>query len=156
MAYLRRHLASLHSNAAIAGVAQLADGTASTHNSLIDMGADEFTRGRVHPMLDPAAIAKRVIAEARDPEVAVVLFDVILGYGAHPDPASVLASAVTASREELRTIGRRVVYLAHVCGTASDPQGRDKQEAALREGGIVVLPTNAAMARMALWIVRQD
>jgi FdrA protein len=92
---------------------------------------------------------------AADPRAAVVLFDVVLGFGAHSDPATDLAAAVTAARSRAAADGRTLSFVASVCGTEADPQGLSRSEAALRAAGVVVLPTNAQAARFACLVVGQ-
>lgn len=114
----------------------------------LDLGEEEYTRGRPHPMIDPGPRAK-LIAEAGDEEdVAVILIDVVLGYGSHPDPASILAPACAEAMNG--TSGAAVV--AYVLGTHGDPQGYDNQCRQLREAGCLVAPTGrqAALAAAAL------
>ena len=60
----------------------------SARGEFTDFGADEYTQGRAHPMIDPSLRIERLAAAARDPGVSVLLLDVVLGYGAHPDPAA--------------------------------------------------------------------
>jgi FdrA protein len=115
-------------------------------HAVIDMGDDEFTVGRPHPMIDPDARAERLIAEWADPTVAVILCDLVLGYGSHPNPAKPLADAVRTAR---LTHGEGVTVVASVCGTEKDPQRRSVQRKLLRDAGILVAPTNAAAARAA-------
>lgn len=119
--------------------------TLDTH-AIIDMGDDEFTVGRPHPMIDPSYRAERLIKEWSDPRVAVILCDLVLGYGSHPSPATPLAEAVKRART---LYGDGVTVVASVCGTEGDPQGLSTQEAILREAGVLVLPTNASAARIA-------
>jgi FdrA protein len=110
----------------------------------VDFGADEYTQGRAHPMIDPSLRLDRLAREARDPEVAVLLLDVVLGYGAHPDPAAEIAPAIaeaTAARDDLHVI-------VALCGAAGDPQGLDRQRAALEDAGAVVTRSNAHAARL--------
>ncbi|HEU5002001.1 MAG TPA: protein FdrA [Actinomycetota bacterium] len=116
----------------------------------LDLGEEEFTRGRPHPMIDPAARADRIAAAADDPAVGAVLIDVVLGYGSHPDPAAVLAPACAAA-------GRGgAVVVAYVLGTEADPQRRSAQEAALGAAGCLLAPTAARAALMAAAIaIRQ-
>lgn len=109
----------------------------------LDMGEEEFTRGRPHPMIDPEPRAERIVLEARDPTVAVILLDVVLGYGAHPDPAGVLAPACREA------VDAGVVVVAHVVGTGRDPQGLAGQERALEEAGCLLAPTGARAAALA-------
>src|SRR5262249_10516385 len=89
-------------------------------HKLVDLGDDEFTRGRAHPMIDPRTRHEHLLAAARDPSVAVLLFDVVLGIGSHPDPAGAMLPAlaeITAQRA-----GRPIIACAAVVGTDADPQ----------------------------------
>ena len=97
-------------------------------------------------MIDPSYRAERLVLEARDPEVAVILCDVVIGFGSHPDPAGVLAGAV---REARSAAGRHLTVIASVCGTGGDPQNLERQEATLRREGILVFPSNAYAAEVA-------
>jgi FdrA protein len=116
---------------------------------LLDLGADEYTVGRPHPMLDPETRNRLITSVAEAPHAAVVLIDVVLGYGAHPDPAGAAADAVIRLRAEAATRGRDVAVVASVCGAVDDPQGLADSEAKLRAAGVAVLPTNAQAARFA-------
>ncbi|HET9044384.1 MAG TPA: acyl-CoA synthetase FdrA [Burkholderiales bacterium] len=118
-------------------------------HSLVDLGDDVYTRGRPHPMIDHRLRNERIVREAKDPAVAVILFDVVLGHGAHPDPAAEMAPALRAARQA----NRRVAFVGSVCGTGTDPQGLARQEAALRKAGVLLAPSNAAAARIAARIV---
>jgi FdrA protein len=113
---------------------------------ILDLGADEFTVGRPHPMLDPEARDARVREAGRSADVGVVLVDLVLGRGAHPDPARSLAAAVRDARE---TAGRPLLVVASVVGTDADPQGLRGQVEKLEAAGIEVLPSNAQAARFA-------
>lgn len=119
-------------------------------HTCLDMGEPAFTRGRPHPMIDTHYRARRMLEAARDPETAVILFDVVLGHGAHPDPAEALAPAVEAARTAAEGDGRDVAFVAHVCGTDRDPQDLRRQEARLRKAGVALAPSNAQAARLAL------
>jgi len=136
------------SNVPIEGVAPLPSGTAAGH-SLIDLGADEYTLGRPHAIIDPAMRSPHLARALADPSAAVVLLDVVLGYGAHRDPASFIADAVAASPAD------RPVVVASVCGTVGDPQGYEAQCAKLKAAGILLASSNAAAAERALAIVRR-
>jgi FdrA protein len=113
---------------------------------LLDLGDDEFTVGRPHPMIDMRLRGEYIVRAAQDPSVGVLLLDVVLGYGSHSDPATELVAAVQAAR---RSAGRGLAVIASVCGTAADPQGMDRQIDALRNAGVIVAPTNAQAARLA-------
>jgi FdrA protein len=111
----------------------------------LDLGAEEFTRGRPHPMIDPEPRVDALREHGDDPATAVVLLDVVLGYGAHPDPAGVLAPAcaeITARRDPPAVV-------AYVLGTADDPQDLVAQREQLADAGCVLAPTNARAALLA-------
>jgi FdrA protein len=112
-------------------------------HALVDLGEGEYTRGRPHPMVD----LDTRIGMLQDAMVAqqpgCVLLDVVLGYGAHPDPATGLAETVSRA-------AKNALVIAHVCGTPDDPQDARRQEDILSAAGAVVAPTNAAAARLAL------
>jgi len=132
---------------------RLADAWRSEGHTLVDLGEEEFTRGRPHPMIDPRVRQERLLTEAADPETAVVLLDVVIGYGSHDDPAGALASTIATARRAAAAEGRYFAVVAHVCGTDLDPQGLERQEETLRGAGILVAPTNAQAARLAGLIV---
>ena len=111
----------------------------------LDLGEEEYTRGRPHPMIDPASRLDLMAEEAADPEVAVLLLDVVLGRGAHPDPAGALAPA--CAEVSARPGGPRVV--AYVLGTDADPQPLSAQRRTLEEAGCLLAPTAARAALMA-------
>ncbi len=115
----------------------------------LDLGEDEFTQGRPHPMIDPGLRNRRIVQEARDPATAVILLDIVLGYGAHPDPAGATVPAIREAQRIAAEAHRQVIFIASVCGTEGDPQVLSRQEATLREAGVIVLPDNAAAARLA-------
>lgn len=130
------------SNAPVPGVGRPgSDDTGA--DRILDLGDDDYTRGRPHPMIDPAS-RDGLLAEAlADPQVAVVLLDLVIGLGAHADPAAGIAAAVAAAG-----VGRPPV-VASVTGTAGDPQGLARQVATLQAAGIAVAPSNAHASRLA-------
>lgn len=113
------------------------------------MGAEFFTDGRAHPMIDPALRRERILAEAADPHVAVLLLDFILGYNASADPVGDLIAAITQAQQMAAARGDHLVVVASVCGTEGDPQGLTRQVRLLEDTGVVVLPSSAQAARFA-------
>jgi FdrA protein len=126
---------------------RLADPNRSEGHTFVDFGDDAMTEGRAHPMIDPGLRNERFRREAADPEAGVVLLDVVLGYGAHPDPAGELAPLVERALAD-RPGGLSVVV--SLCGAAGDPQGLDGQAATLRAAGALVTRSSAQAARLAL------
>ena len=126
---------------------RLADPNRSEGHTFVDFGDDAMTEGRAHPVIDPGLRNERFRREAADPETGVVLLDVVLGYGAHPDPAGELAPLVERALADRRG-GLSVVV--SLCGAAGDPQGLDGQAATLRAAGALVTRSSAQAARLAL------
>ena len=115
--------------------------TGAAH-TLIDLGDDEFTRGRPHPMIEPELRNEHLVRALREKGVGVVLLDVVIGYGAHLDPAGLIADAVGKFK------GRKPVVIASVTGTEADPQVYSRQVKTLRAAGVIVAASNAAAARL--------
>jgi FdrA protein len=129
------------SNAPIPGAS---DETASGH-LILDLGEDTYTQGRPHPMIDPGVRdAPLIKALARD-DLAAVLLDVVIGYGAHADPAGHLAEVIAAHRTESSPH-----LIASVTGTDSDVQNRAAQIARLKAAGVHVAPSNAEAVHWAI------
>lgn len=114
---------------------RLEDGWKTIQDSLIDLGSDEFTVGRPHPMIDYSLRLKKLEQEAAVPEVGIILLDVVLGYGAHPDPASELVPV-------LEKLDKDLVVICDVLGTEGDPQNRDLQIKQLEETGAYVFSSH--------------
>jgi FdrA protein len=109
----------------------------------VDLGDDEYTRGRPHPMIEPEIRNDHVARALADPAVGVVLVDVVLGYGAHENPAGVLLKALKGEKP----------VVASVTGTEQDPQVWSRQVALLREAGVIVAASNAHAAELAASLV---
>jgi succinyl-CoA synthetase alpha subunit len=139
------------SNAPVDAARRIPDPWKSREHTLIDLGDDVFTRGRPHPMIDHRLRNERLLAEAADPQVAVILFDVVLGYGSHADPAAEMVPALARARKKNKT----VVFVASVCGTDQDPQGFARQEAALRKVGVLLASSNARAVMLSLSLIKK-
>jgi FdrA protein len=120
---------------------------------MIDFGDDRLTRGRPHPMIDNSLRAQRLVEDAADPTCGVVLLDVVLGHGAHPDPAAELGPAIRSARESAAEDGRDLAVLVSLIGTAADPQDLARQAERLQSAGASVHLSNAAAARAAVDLV---
>ena len=136
------------SNAPIPGAASLPEAPAQCH-TFVDLGADEFTVGRPHPMIDPAVRSDVVSGALRDPTVAAVLLDVVIGYGAHADPAGAVVTCLDRVAEPHASV------IASVCGTERDPQVYSRQVEILERAGVTVAASNAQAAALALDIARR-
>ena len=144
---LQDYLSVVYSNAPLDKKNLLPDSLVSQEHTLIDLGEDEFTVGRLHPMMDNDLRIRRLEAEGDDPKVAVILLDVVLGYGAHADPASELAPAIKAAREKAAQAGRFLEVVAVVSGTDEDPQDMESQIEQLIAAGARVETSNDLAVR---------
>jgi FdrA protein len=146
---LSEHLTPVYSNTPVGGAEPLADVWHSRAHTLIDLGDDVFTRGRPHPMIDHRLRNERIAIEARDPETAVLLLDVVLGYGSHPDPAAEMTPAIAAAIAEAARGGRTLAVIGFVCGTEADPQNLKRQQARLQAAGMILTQTKAQAVQVA-------
>lgn len=153
MVVWRDLLPGVWSNAPLRPELRLPDPNRGLGHTAIDMGDDVFTLGRPHPMIDPSARRERILAEAADPGVAVLVLDVVLGFGSHPDMAGALVPTLVEARRRAEAAGRYLAVVAHVCGTRGDPQALAEQEAKLRAAGALVAPSNAVAAKLAAAVV---
>jgi FdrA protein len=144
---LQELVPGVHSNVPLKEELRLEDATVSVEHSIVDLGEDEFTVGRLHPMMDNDLRIRRLQQEAEDPEVAVILLDVVLGHGAHPDPASELAPAIGEAIQSAEKDKRRLEVVAVVVGTDEDPQDMPAQVEQLEAAGARVFTVNAEAAR---------
>jgi len=143
---LQSLLTNVYSNVQLDQTFKLPVAAGSIGDSVVDLGEQEFTQGRAHPMIDPTIRKIRLVDEAKDPEVAVILMDFVLGYGSNKDPVGVMLEAIGEAVETARRDGRKLPIFAHVCGTEEDPQKLSKQTKMLRDVGVVTFQTNALMA----------
>lgn len=118
-------------------------------HSILDLGDDAYTRGRPHPLIDPRLRNAALVEQAASGEAALILLDVILGTGAHPDPAGALAPALDAARSAAEAAGARLQVVASLCGTEDDPQGFERQRAALTVSGVHVAASSSEAAVVA-------
>lgn len=143
MLLVYRELGALHSNVPLRPEWRLSAPPGA--HVLLDLGDEEFTRGRPHPMIDPASRVQPLRDAARDPATAVILIDVVLGHGSHPDPAAVLAPVC----REITGEADGPAIVAYVLGTDGDPQDYARQRGQLEAAGCLVPPTAARAALLA-------
>ena len=146
---LEAYLPVVYSNAPIHKEFLLEDSLVSQGHTIIDLGEDEFTVGRLHPMMDNELRIQRLAREAADPETALILLDVVLGYGSHPDPAGELAPAIESARGSAAKVGRYLEVVVTLTGTDADPQDRDSQRERLEGAGARVFLSSDSAVRFA-------
>lgn len=127
-----------------------ADPKVSVGHTVVDLGDDVFTVGRPHPMIDPSTRTERIDAEAGDASIAVMIVDVVLGYGSHPDPAGALAPSLVAAKQAAAKRGGHLAIVGSITGTPGDHQGFAGQKARLEAAGVVVMPSNAQASMLAV------
>jgi succinyl-CoA synthetase alpha subunit len=113
-------------------------------HTCLDLGEDQFTIGRPHPMIDPSTRTERMMKDI-DETVAIVLLDVVIGYGSHENPAGEVAHAIQTLKTQL---SNHIIYVASITGTNKDPQGMDASKAQLEGEGVIVMPSNAQAVRL--------
>ena len=150
--FLLKDALDIQSNVAITPALKLHYPVKGKSHCCVDLGEDEFTQGRPHPIIDLGLRLERLAEDMADPTVKVILLDLVLGYGAHRNPATELAEALTAASQGLPDGGPLV--FVHVCGTDADPQNRQVQEELLQKAGAFLFPTNAQAARAALAVIQ--
>lgn len=145
----------LYSNAPAGSAKSLNDIWKSQKHTVIDLGEDEFTVGKPHPMIDYSTRNKRLVEEANDPETALILLDVVIGYGSNMTPLEDIVPKIKEAKEIAAKNKRHLPIYAIVTGTDLDPQNRGTVVAGLKEAGALVLESNAEMARAALSLLKE-
>ena len=146
---LRDLIGYAYSNSPLDPRYRLDDPYESSGHTFVDLGGEEFVAGRLHPMIDPTIRKQRIRREAEDPEMAVLLLDIVIGYGSNEDPAGALIPEIIEAKKAFEDRGEHLPVVATVVGTESDPQKLIEQEDKLREVGVVVLPSNAQAVAVA-------
>lgn len=146
---LKNCIGYVYGNAPLNPEFRLKDSWKSVQHTIIDMGEDEFTVGRPHPMIDYSLRNKKILEEAADKEVAVILLDVVLGYGANLQPAEELAPVLKKAKE----LAPGLVIICSITGTDNDPQNRAHVKTELEKAGAIVMPSNAAASELAAGII---
>lgn len=132
---------------------KLPDSYISCEHSVVDLGEEEFTIGRPHPMIDNGLRIRRLLEEARDTSVALIQMDIVLGYGAHPDPAEELGPAIDQAHRTAKELRNHLIVLLSITGTDADPQDINQQKSVFEENGAIVLTSNASASYLAATIV---
>ncbi len=143
---LQLTLVPLYSNIPLSESQRLSDPNRSQAHTILDLGADEFTVGRLHPMMDHALRIRFIRKEAADPEVAMILMDVVLGEGAHPDPAEELAPVIADVKKEYS-----IDVVIILVGTDEDPQDLEGQKRQFMEAGARVFDNTIDAAEYIHW-----
>ena len=138
---------SIYSNIPLSPEMAIENLPAGRGHICLDLGEDQFTRGRPHPMIDPQTRTEFFESHV-DGQTGIILVDVVLGFGSYHDPAGAVADSVREIRQRLSKQGKDVVVIASVCGTDLDSQDLNKSIATLEAVGVIVLPSNAQAVRL--------
>jgi succinyl-CoA synthetase alpha subunit len=150
---LRDFLGPVWSSTPVEKAFQLKDSWTSQEHTIIDLGDDEFTQGRPHPMIDHRTRHERILQEAADPETAVILFDVVIGYGSHANPAAEILISIEGARNIAAKEKRQIYFVGFVCGTDLDPQKFTMQIETLKSAGVHLAESNTNAARLAASLI---
>lgn len=119
-------------------------------HEVIDLGDDKYTQGKPHPMIDPETRIHYIEQAAQDKSTAIIMLDVVLGYGSHEDMAGALLPVIEKIQSEAAAQGKSLYFVATVCGTEQDPQNYQEQKAKLERAGVIVKDSNNQAVRTAL------
>ena len=125
-------------------------------NVVIDLGDDAYTKGKPHPMIDPAKRIECMQEAVDDESTGAILFDIMLGYGSHEDMAGALIPTIEELKAKAAAAGRKVFFVATVCGTRKDFQGYDEAVKKLKDAGVIVCENNKLAVRTAIQAVGLD
>lgn len=147
-------LGPIYGNIAFDSEHMLQDPYTSIKDCMIDIGSEEFTLCKPHVAIDPAPRVERFIKEAQQPEVAVILMDMLLGYSLCEDPAGMMVEAIRHGINQAKQSGRHLCVIASICGSDLDPQNMYVQEQKLKDAGVIVMKNNGEASRLAAQIIR--
>lgn len=128
----------------------------SEGNMVVDLGDDVYTQGKPHPMIDPETRVKFMKEAAKDEDTAVILFDLVLGYGSHEDMAGALLPAIKEIMAEAKAAGREIAFVSTVCGTNKDPQSYNEQREKLQNAGVIMMDSNVQAVKAALKLIGKE
>jgi FdrA protein len=138
----------IYSNIPLSPKLKLVDVHKSFEHTCIDLGDDDFTVGKPHPMIDPTARVERLPREATDNEVAIILMDFVLGYGSNIDPAGEMLESIINAKQGMKNINKYLCVVGYICGTEGDPQGYRSQSEKLEKAGVILMPSNAQAVKL--------
>lgn len=153
MKMLGKSLGAIYSNIPLSPEYELKDLNHLTGHVCIDLGDDQFTVGRPHPMIDPSTRTDRFEMDI-DGSVAVVLLDVVLGYGSHIDPAGALVESIRNAKKKLENDQKYLSVVCSICGTEGDTQNLKLSKEKLEAEGVIVMPSNAQAVRLVSEIMK--
>ena len=155
MKMLGREGYRIYSNIPLSPELRLKDIHKSVEHTCIDLGDDDFTVGKPHPMIDPIGRVERLPKEAADDEVAIVLMDFVLGYGSNMDPAGEMLQAIIDAKKVMKDKNKYLSVIGYICGTEGDPQNYKQQCEKLENAGVILMPSNAQAVKLSSLILER-
>lgn len=146
----------IYSNIPLTPELKLENNHKSREHTCIDLGDDDFTVGKPHPMIDPSGRSFRLLKEVEDEEVAIVLMDFVIGYGSNMDPAGEMLPSIIEAKKRMENSGKYLCVIGYICGTDSDPQNYRVQKEKLESAGVVIMPSNAQAVRLTSKLLEQQ
>lgn len=119
-------------------------------NSIIDLGEDEFTFARPHPMIDYGLRNKFIEEESKDKEVSVLLLDIVLGYGSNLNPSADIMPYIKKAFKN----NPYLTIVVGVTGTDMDPQNKKELISSLKKEGVFVFENNYLASVFAAEIIK--
>lgn len=144
----------IHSNIPLSPELKLKNIHISEEHTCIDLGDDDFTLGKPHPMIDPIGRIERLPFEGEDDEVAVILMDFVIGYGSNADPAGEMLPHIIEAKKKMSIKGKHLCVIGYICGTDKDPQDYRGQKEKLEQAGVILMPSNAQAVRLTSMILK--
>lgn len=154
MNLLSSEVGDIYSNIPLSPELKLKDINTSIENTIIDLGEDEFTVGKPHPMIEPMSRVDRIVKEAQDSEVGIILMDFVLGYGSNDDPVGAMLPSIEKAKAIAKENGNELSVIASICGTENDPQDYYDSKKRLEDYGVIVMPSNAQAVRLTAKILK--
>ncbi|WP_313165157.1 acyl-CoA synthetase FdrA [Sedimentibacter sp.] len=148
LSVLRDNFDNIKSNVAKRKNEKLENIRAYSGNVLLDLGEDEFTVGKPHPMIEPSLRLENILKEAKDETVGVILLDFELGYGSHDSSVGVTVDTIRQAREIADKNGRKLIFVAYICGTDMDKQNYEIERSILKESGVLIANSNTEAAKL--------
>jgi len=150
---LEQMIGKIHSNLSSDGEYSIKGNVSSKENTLIDFGEEEFTSARPHPIIDPLLRKNRILEDANDPNVGVIIIDIICGINAAKNTISFHAETIKKAIDIAKENGRKLSVFAYICGTEKDVSENELK--LLTDSGAKLFTSNALMSFAAAFVVNK-
>ena len=149
---LEQMIGKIYSNLSSDDEYSIKGNVSSKENTLIDFGEEEFTSARPHPIIDPLLRRNRILEDANDPNVGVIIIDIICGINAAKNTMAFHAETIKKAIEIAREQGRKLSVFTYICGTENDVSKNELK--LLADSGAKLFTSNALMSFAAALVVK--